>query len=98
MKAFRRLVDAIEAEGSAALVTLARVKGSSPREPGARMVVRPSGGFHGTIGGGALEWAALEAAQAALKQGRGPAVRRSPSSLRSIRPSAPKAAVTVAGP
>ncbi len=77
MKAFRRLIDAIEAEGSAALVTLARVKGSSPREAGARMVIRPSGGFHGTIGGGALEWAALEAAQAALKQGRGPALRRS---------------------
>jgi xanthine dehydrogenase accessory factor len=77
MLAFRRLVDAIEAEGSAALVTLARVQGSSPREAGVRMVVRPSGGFHGTIGGGALEWAALEAAQAALKQGRGPALRRS---------------------
>ena len=41
------------------------------------MVVRPSGGFHGTIGGGALEWAALDAAQAALRQGRGPAARRS---------------------
>ena len=77
MLAFRRLIDAIEAEGSAALVTLARVEGSSPREAGARMVVRPSGGFHGTIGGGALEWAALEAAQEALKQGRGPAARRS---------------------
>src|SRR5271155_5391561 len=77
MLAFGRLIDAIEAEGSAALVTLARVEGSSPREAGARMVVRPSGGFHGTIGGGALEWAALEAAQAALKAGRGPAFRRS---------------------
>ncbi len=77
MLAFLRLIDAIKAEGSAALVTLARVQGSSPREAGARMVVRPSGGFHGTIGGGALEWAALEAAQAALKQGRGPALRRS---------------------
>ena len=77
MLAFRRLIDAIEAEGSAALVTLARVEGSSPREAGARMVVRPSGGFHGTIGGGALEWAALDAAQAALKEGRGPASRRS---------------------
>jgi len=77
MLAFRRLIDAIEAEGSAALVTLARVEGSSPREAGARMVVRPSGGFHGTIGGGALEWVALEAAQTALKQGRGPASRRS---------------------
>src|SRR5271154_1183450 len=77
MRAFRRLIDAIEAEGLAALVTLARVEGSSPREAGARMVVRPSGGFHGTIGGGALEWAALDAANAALKAGRGPALRRS---------------------
>jgi xanthine dehydrogenase accessory factor len=77
MRAFRRLVDAIDTEGSAALVTLTRVEGSSPREAGARMVVRPSGGFHGTIGGGALEWAALDAAQAALKQGRRTAERRS---------------------
>jgi len=77
MLAFRRLVEAIEAEGSAALVTLTRVQGSSPREPGARMVARPSGGFHGTIGGGALEWEALAAAAFELKRGRGPAVRRS---------------------
>jgi xanthine dehydrogenase accessory factor len=77
MRTFRRLIDAIEAEGSAALVTLARVEGSSPREAGARMVVRPSGGFHGTIGGGALEFAALDAAQDALRAGRGPAFRRS---------------------
>ncbi len=68
MRAFRRLVEAIEAEGSAALVTLARVEGSSPREAGTRMVVRPSGGFHGTVGGGALEFAALEAANEALRQ------------------------------
>ena len=77
MRAFRRLVEAIEAEGSAALVTLARVEGSSPREAGVRMVVRPSGGFHGTIGGGTLEFAALEAANEALRRGRGPARRRS---------------------
>ncbi len=77
MRAFRRLIDAIEAEGSAALVTLARVEGSSPREAGVRMVVRPSGGFHGTIGGGALEFAALEAANEALRTGRGQARRRS---------------------
>ena len=77
MKAFRRLIDAIEAEGSGALVTLARVQGSSPREAGARMVVRPSGGFNGTIGGGALEFEALAAANGALRRGRGPAERRS---------------------
>jgi xanthine dehydrogenase accessory factor len=77
MKAFRRLIEAIEAEGSAALVTLARVEGSTPRDAGVRMVVRPSGGFHGTIGGGTLEFAALEAANEALRRGRGPARRRS---------------------
>src|SRR5208283_149406 len=76
MRAFRRLIDAIEAGGSAALVTLARVEGSSPREAGAAMVVRPSGGFHGTIGGGAMEWRALKEAREALVEGRG-AKRRS---------------------
>ena len=35
MKAFRRLIEAIEAEGSAALVTLVRVEGRS-REAGVR--------------------------------------------------------------
>jgi xanthine dehydrogenase accessory factor len=77
MGTFARIIEAIEAEGSAALVSLAKVEGSSPREPGAHMVVRPSLGFHGTIGGGALEWQALAAAGAALKAGRGPALRRS---------------------
>ncbi len=52
--------------GSAALVTLADARGSSPREVGARMVVRPDGGFSGTIGGGTLEWMALAEAQALL--------------------------------
>ncbi|MPZ56183.1 MAG: xanthine dehydrogenase accessory protein XdhC [Rhizobiales bacterium] len=52
--------------GSAALVTLAESRGSSPREAGARMVVRPDGGFSGTIGGGALEWIALAEAQSLL--------------------------------
>jgi xanthine dehydrogenase accessory factor len=40
------------------------------------MVVRPSGSFHGTIGGGELEWRALAEARAALRSGRGPALRR----------------------
>ena len=44
---------------AAVLVTLAESAGSSPREVGARMVVRPDGRFSGTIGGGALEWLAF---------------------------------------
>ena len=80
MRPFTRLIEAIAAEGAGALVSLIKVEGSSPREAGARMVVRPSGGFRGTIGGGELEWQALAAARAALAAGRGPA-RRAVKSL-----------------
>ncbi len=59
----------IAEHGSAVLVTLADAQGSSPREAGARMVVRPDGGFSGTIGGGALEWIALAEAQSMLARG-----------------------------
>jgi xanthine dehydrogenase accessory factor len=61
--------------GAAVLVTLAQVQGSSPREPGARMMVRPDGRFSGTIGGGALEWLALAEAQS-MMSGAGAAYRR----------------------
>jgi xanthine dehydrogenase accessory factor len=77
METFRRLIEAIEAEGAAALITLAETAGSAPREAGARMVVRPSGGMYGTIGGGELEYEGIEEARAALAAGRGPARRRS---------------------
>ena len=56
----------IAEHGAAVLVTLAEAHGSSPREAGARMVVRPDGAFSGTIGGGALEWIALAEAQSML--------------------------------
>jgi xanthine dehydrogenase accessory factor len=52
--------------GAAVLVTLAQSQGSSPREAGAPMMVRPDGRFSGTIGGGALEWLALAEAQSMM--------------------------------
>jgi xanthine dehydrogenase accessory factor len=76
MQVFNRLIEAIESEGAGALVSLVKVEGSSPRESGARMIVRPSGAFNGTIGGGALEWRALDEARAALAAGRGAPRRR----------------------
>ena len=76
MPNYRRLIASIEAEGAAALVEIVRAEGSSPREAGAAMVVRPSGGFHGTIGGGAMEWRALAEARETIAEGRG-ATRRS---------------------
>ena len=61
--------------GAAVLVTLAQSQGSSPREAGARMMVRPDGRFSGTIGGGALEWLALAEAQS-MMAGPGASYRR----------------------
>jgi xanthine dehydrogenase accessory factor len=47
----------------AALVTVANARGSTPREPGARMLVGPATAI-GTIGGGRLEWDAISRARA----------------------------------
>ncbi|UEM23645.1 xanthine dehydrogenase accessory protein XdhC [Skermanella mucosa] len=47
----------------AALVTVAGARGSTPREPGARMLVGPAA-TAGTIGGGRLEWDAIARARA----------------------------------
>jgi xanthine dehydrogenase accessory factor len=60
------------------MVSVIKVEGSAPREAGARLIVKPDG-FHGTIGGGALEWRAIAAAQALL--GRAPGVQLSSYAL-----------------
>ncbi|MPZ98343.1 MAG: XdhC family protein [Dehalococcoidia bacterium] len=44
------------AEGEArVLATVSTVRGSTPRSPGATMLLRPDGTFRGTIGGGCGE-------------------------------------------
>lgn len=73
---WERLRQVVEDSGAAASVRLVEVRGSAPRESGAAVVVRPDGGFWGTIGGGALEWEAIAAARDVLGRGRGPALRR----------------------
>ena len=72
MPVWLRLLEAIDRHGGAAMVTLASARGSSPREPGARMIVNPDGSFTGTIGGGALEWQAIALAQSALGRAAAP--------------------------
>ena len=69
MKVWALIARALEAQGSCAMVTVVRAEGSVPREEGARMVVTDAG-FHGTIGGGTLEWKALAAAQRLLGKPR----------------------------
>jgi xanthine dehydrogenase accessory factor len=65
MKVWAPIVKALEAHGTCAMVSVVKVEGSTPREAGARIVVTPLG-FHGTIGGGTLEWQAIAKAQALL--------------------------------
>ena len=69
MRVWSTVAETIAAQGACALVTVAAVRGSAPREAGARMVVGPDGGFRGTVGGGELEWRALGAARDALARG-----------------------------
>ena len=66
MRVWSMVAETIAAHGACALVTVAGVRGSAPREAGARMVVGPDVGFRGTIGGGELEWRAIGAARDAL--------------------------------
>ncbi|GAH56770.1 unnamed protein product [marine sediment metagenome] len=53
----------LKAEGeAAALVTIVSATGSTPREEGAKMLVKADGSILGTIGGGSLEAQVIEEA------------------------------------
>ena len=65
MSVWTLIARTLEAQGTCAMVSVTRAEGSVPREEGARMVVTRDG-FHGTIGGGTLEWKALAEAQRLL--------------------------------
>ncbi|WP_322015948.1 xanthine dehydrogenase accessory protein XdhC [Paraburkholderia sp. J12] len=77
MQAWLTDLQQLLAHGDAAvLVTVARVEGSAPREAGTKMIVTREAARH-TIGGGHLEWKAIEIARQVLRDGmRAPHVRR----------------------
>ncbi len=64
------LREAVRHHGLVARVVVAGVKGSTPRESGASMLVWADG-LSGTIGGGALELAAVDHARKGLESGPG---------------------------
>lgn len=63
-------LDAQRTGRAAVLVTVVATDGSVPRAPGTKMLVWPDGAFVGTVGGGRLESAAVQAALAALTNGQ----------------------------
>ncbi len=67
---YRELARALDGGEPVVLATIATARGSTPRKPGAKMLVRPDGSFLGTIGGGCGEAEVWQEAMACLEDGR----------------------------
>ena len=66
---YQAILEARRENQAACVLTIVEVRGSTPREVGAKMLLRADGSTVGTIGGGGLEAAALADARAALSSG-----------------------------
>ena len=62
MQLIKRTLDIRKGGEKAALATIIRTKGSTPRKTGSRMIVFPCGRIEGTIGGGCGEAEVIEKA------------------------------------
>ncbi len=67
---FEATLQVVREHQPACLLTIIEARGSTPREAGAKMLLRADGSTVGTIGGGAVEAAAIEDAKAALSSGQ----------------------------
>ena len=67
---YEAIAEAVRRREAVALATIVQTSGSTPRQVGTKMLIRPDGTSMGTVGGGALEAAIIEAAQEALGEGK----------------------------
>jgi xanthine dehydrogenase accessory factor len=67
---YRDMTQHVRKGETIATATVIRTQGSTPREVGAKMIIRPSGETTGTIGGGCGEAEVWQAAMDALKDSR----------------------------
>lgn len=61
------LMDVLQNNKPAALATVVKTRGASPRNPGAKMLVYPDGSIVGSIGGGEMELRVIAAAREVLQ-------------------------------
>ena len=66
----RALLHVLTSGRRGALATVVRVSGSVPQQPGARLLLAPDGATTGTVGGGAVERAVLDALGPCRQHGR----------------------------
>jgi len=67
---YQALSDLEKNNGSAALCTVVKSEGSTPRHVGSKLLVYPDGKFIGTVGGGELESRVIKAALESLNNGK----------------------------
>jgi xanthine dehydrogenase accessory factor len=72
---YDRLSEFIEADETVAVATIIEVKGSVPREVGAKMIIHPLGRHVGTVGGGCGEADVIKAALDVIQTGEPATVR-----------------------
>lgn len=63
--------DWLDAGHRVAMATVVRTWGSSPRQPGSRLLVRQDGFFLGSVSGGCVEAAVVEEALRVMDSGEG---------------------------
>jgi xanthine dehydrogenase accessory factor len=67
---YQALAECIQQNKPAAVATVVKVMGSSPREVGTKMLVRPDGSIVGSVGGGEMELRVIQAARESLRDGK----------------------------
>jgi xanthine dehydrogenase accessory factor len=67
---YEAILDAMRSGEPACVLTVIEARGSTPREVGAKILLRADGSTVGTVGGGALEATALVDARKALAEGQ----------------------------
>jgi xanthine dehydrogenase accessory factor len=72
---YEALIAGTETDRNVALATVVRVKGSTPRDTGSKMLIGGDGTLIGTIGGGCGEAEVLAAAQEVIATGAPKLVR-----------------------
>lgn len=70
LEMYQEIVNLLARGESAVLTTLVSSGGSSPREPGARMLVRQDGSIAGTVGGGSVEYQVCQKAREVMASGQ----------------------------
>lgn len=66
----RALVEALQNQTQAAVATVVKTLGSSPRAVGAKMIVYPDGKIVGSVGGGEMEQRVIAEALSAMREGK----------------------------